>query len=152
MQMTKVNILTLTVLFLHLTGCQRDVLISPLFGVCARIPVGATYALNSAPPVDFDEGILEMSGTSYSTYIGHNPDFAGERILSNLNAAKFNQVGEWRVGQRTQTLFGVADRPLGALYVMFESEGNGENVLSSLYLERCQKKDTMKKGAKSSAS
>lgn len=50
-------------------------LISPIFGVCMRLPPEASYTLNTSPPVDWDDGVLTAFDASIDVYVGLHPDY-----------------------------------------------------------------------------
>lgn len=124
---------------LVLAGCSTtEVVISPLFGVCANLPRGSTYLLDKRPPVDFDEGVLTIGGKSFNVYIGHNPDFSRVNRRMAPASEAFGYVGMERSQDINKVLFARRVAKERNLYVMFSASGSKEvSALEAISLRAC---------------
>jgi len=126
-------------LFLMLVGifllsCSADkeeAVLSPLFKVCAALPQSGKYALNTAPVVDWDDGVLELDNARIVTYIGRHPDFhKGARLKKFPEGRRFVFMGQELEGHTQKILLAqrYSNEKNDFIYVMFI----GENLDSSI--------------------
>lgn len=125
-----------------LSGCSgEETVISPLFGVCAKLPADSAYVLDKRPPVDFDEGALKIADKELSVYIGNNPDFAKRNRLGAPADRAFVYVGKESNQGVGRVLFAQRGaRKEEVLYVMFSGSGlTEEGHLKDVSLSTCDK-------------